>query len=187
MRIVFNGSGQIKHIIKLYEEEGWECVDISSDRKSLSSDIRKAMALLKTDVVYSVGGIDLNKSKLLRLSSLLRKKIIVHWIGTDVFNAMEDYKKTKKVMNHDYISLSGSQLLKNELEAIGVRSDIIPIVPLEIKFAPLPMPEKHAVIVYAPEYREEFYNMELVKEVAQCLPDLEFHIVANTGKNDFKK
>ena len=67
MRIVFNGSGQIKHIIKLYEEEGWECVDISSDRKSLSSDIRKAMALLKTDVVYSVGGIDLNKSKLLRL------------------------------------------------------------------------------------------------------------------------
>lgn len=184
MRIVFDGSSQIKHIIELYEGEGWDCVDISSNKKSLFSDIKKTVNLFTADMVYLVGGVDLNRSRLLRLAHFLKKKIIVHWIGTDVFNVMQEYKANRKMINHDYISISGSKLLQCELASVGVKSSIIPIVPLGIAFEPLPMPEKHAVLVYVPEYREEFYNMKLVKEIAKHFPDLKFHIVANTGEND---
>ena len=61
------------------------------------------------------------------------------------------------------------------------------------------MPNNHAVLAYIPETREnskyfenvktreDFYNMPLLKAMAKRFPELDFYIVANTGKNDDAK
>lgn len=132
------------------------------------------------DVIYSVSGRELN-SLYMRLAELLRKKIIIHWIGTDVLEALS---QPPRKIHSGCTHLAGSELLREELETIGISSVVIPIVPTNIKFSPLPMPERHAVLVYIPEDREDFYGMPLLKKLAGQFPDITFHIVANSGKND---
>lgn len=180
MRIIFVGSGQFQHIQKIYQSEGWICDTASVCPWPVLREILNLKKLLMADVIYRVGGGHLN-SLGLRLARLLRKKIIVHWIGTDVLEALS---RPPQEVYHRYIHLAGSELLREELGTIGISSVVIPIVPTGVDFSPLPMPDQHAVLAYVPEHREEFYGMTLLKEIAEHFPDITFHIVANSGKND---
>lgn len=182
-RILITGSSQTRHIKPLYQSQGWICDEFTSCPGALRRKVRNLKKVLAADAVYAVAGTS-TASFYWRVAGLLRKKRILHWIGTDVLIALgqapgrlvRDYRRT--------VHLAGSELLQSELRTVGIESAVVPIVPTGIQFSPLPMPERHAVLAYIPEAREEFYGMPLLKEIAGRYPDVRFHIVANSGKLD---
>lgn len=82
--------------------------------------------------------------------------------------------------------MAGSELLVKELDEIGIKASRVPIVPFEFEFSLKKMPEKHSVLVYLPEGREEFYGKEIIKELIAKEPDIQFHIVAHNGMKELE-
>lgn len=187
MKVWFFGSTQTKHIEKVFSNCGYEIVNSNNKCKGFFSKFETVFKLLSCDIIYCVSGIDINESAFFRLAVFLRKKIIVHWIGTDVLTFTQKYNESKKVINKNCINLSVSSQLQRELEEIKIKTEVVPIFPPNYSCEALGIPEKHRVLSYIPEVREAFYGMELVKNVAQQFSNIEFHIVANTGKNDMQK
>lgn len=180
MCVIFLGNSQLRHIQKIYQSEGWICDRPSASPRAILRKLMHLKKILKADIVYCVGGSYSNTS-FTRMARRLRKKIVVHWIGTDVLLAMD--QPQRKIYRED-MHLTCAEMLREELQTIGISSVVIPIVPNDLKFSPLPMPDKHAVLAYIPETREEFYGMPLLKKLARQLPDVAFHVVANSGKHD---
>lgn len=183
MKILLDGSSQTKHVKAALEQCGHSCLVLKNDKSKLRNALDYAMKAIQADAVYFVfvGA----RSRRRALAKALRKQIILHWIGTDVLLAAE--QGLDGFTKDTCLSLAGSELLRNELAEIGVESKVIPIVPADMAFEPIPAPNQHAVMVYAPETREDFYGMPLVEQLAIRCPHITFHIVANTGTSNRPK
>lgn len=185
MRIIISGSTQTKHIRELFRSMGIECIELSNDSNAVKRKITNLIKLIRADAVYNVGGFDVDSNSFYRLAKRLQKKVIIHWIGTDVLLQTKDFQSTGKIINSDVINLSVSKQLQEELKNIGVNSIEIPIVPFDIPYPPAPpMPSEHAVMVYLPAGKEEFYGWRQVKLLADRNPTIPFYIVANDGVED---
>lgn len=182
MNVVFLGSTQTKHIRKIYDNCSWKVAVFKKSSGSVFAKLDNFSTLFGADLVYCVGGMDCDSYGALRLAKALGKKIIIHWIGTDVLIAGKKYLDTGKVINSDVINLAVSEELCKELRNIGVNSEYVPIVPPCIPYPPAPeMPKSHAVLAYLPKGREDFYGWQQIKFLAGRFPNIPFYIVANDG------
>lgn len=186
MRVFFLGQSQTQHIAKIYRSMGHDArfmIDGSKFAKFIN-----VFEMLRADIVYQVFGEDIKKSKYLTLATILKKKIVLHWIGTDVLLAAEAYQKSGEVINTNYphIDLVCAPHLKDELSQIGISAEYVPIFPPDILFEPLPLPDNHAVLSYIPEKRAEFYGIRELRYLAEKFPHIDFHVVANSGESDAK-
>ena len=187
MKVLFCGYSQTKHVQALLESVDIKCCETHRGPFQNINRIINLWYLLKSDMVYRVGGKDIQNERLLRMALLLQKKVVIHWVGTDVLNICEDLKHNPRSINSNCINLAGSETLVQELSTVGIESTWIPIVPLGLHFTPLPAPKKHRVLSYIPEEKEDFYNIDLLKKLARYYPDIEFIVVANYGVNDHDK
>lgn len=187
MKIVFLGSSQKKHIADLLSRAGCTCIMLSEEANAVKRKVLNLCRFLSADMVYSVGGEDYETCYVYKLARLLGKKVVIHWIGTDVLNAVQNDDGRKRDNSPLVINLAGSELLQTELEQIGICASVVPIVPCNIEFDVCPMPSRHAVLSYIPQNRESFYGMEILKKVAKEFPDIQFHIVSNNGLNDTER
>ena len=187
MRVFFLGESQIRHIEKIYRDNGHDTQIMM--RGGLLNKFRNTVEIVRADMVYQVFGQSVRASKSLSLAALLKKKIVIHWIGTDVLDATVEYKKTGKILNEEYqhVDLACAAHLKDELMKIGVHSEYVPIFPIDIPFEPLPAPSQHAILSYIPEDKTAFYGLPELKHLAKRFPDIDFHIVANSGAADTEK
>ena len=142
--------------------------------KKLIETIRK---IIKSDIVY-IGYGCCKKNIYLYLAKIFNKKTISHWIGTDVLLAKEN-KNLNKILKYIDCNLTCSPILKEELKEIDIDAIEVPIVPNWNNTNYSELPNKHSVLVYMPEKKEEFYGLEYVKFVAETYPELKFYIVAN--------
>ena len=108
------------------------------------------------------------------------KKIILHWVGTDILLA----KQRKELqflssLGEKIINLVVAPWLKSELEDGGVPvEDVVPIVPPEIdENKPLPYPKEPAILYYLPKGREQFYGFDILKLIATSFPDVKILVV----------
>lgn len=187
MKVFIFGSTQVEHIVKIYDFAGHKCVKAKQHEGSISGKIKNLFEIINSNIVYCVGGVDINSHPYIRVARFLKKRIVIHWIGTDVLNAVNSCTKVEKKKYNKCINLAGSLLLKSELEEIGIKSFIVPIVPTNIKFCPVPMPEKHAILSYIPEKKEKFYGIDKLKDLARNNKEIDFFIVANCGATDEEK
>jgi hypothetical protein len=121
---------------------------------------------------------------------LLGKKVIVHWIGTDVMYATS----TKEWILNSYLRKIAYKIvdlhlvdfdpLAIELGSIGIDAEVIPLMPdVPLLEYDLVWPRENSVFVYLPEKEQEFYGSEIVFKVAKNLPDIEFLITGHSGKH----
>ncbi len=111
------------------------------------------------------------------------KPIIYHWIGSDVLRIIED-PPLKRLFKRILIKAAParhyavSEPLCRELHQAGIAAAHLPMVQASLPDEPLPLPEKFAVLCYLPEDRWQFYRGDLTLQIAEALPDIDFHIVA---------
>ena len=121
---------------------------------------------------------------------LKRKRIVNHWIGTDVTSAIKFHKRRLSALLTDKlfkVQLAVSPTLVKELKSIGISAKVLPNVPDIPKEVPINFPTKNGgVMVYLPEDRSDFHRRNTILRIAALFPYVEFHIVANNG-DGFKK
>lgn len=187
MKVVFYGDYAIKQVRPIYEAAGWECDEYRATDGSPTAKLRELFKLLSADCVYIVSGCDVQSTFAYRIALKLRKRVVVHWIGTDVLRIREDYYKNPRKINAECEDYAVAPWLKDELNEIGIHSEEIPIVPLDIDYECDEMPKNHRILTYIPKHRAEFYNYELMKQLAAELPEVKFYVVGNDGADDKSK
>lgn len=117
------------------------------------------------------------------------KKIIVHWVGSDVFGLLT--RRKMRVLNNFTKNLVDEHLacspwLFEELTSMGVKSKVISLVP-NLQPNVMPLPDECTLLAYLPEKRYEFYGGRIVEKLADEFPTVKFLIVGNDGANRRKK
>lgn len=125
------------------------------------------------------------------IPKLLGKKVIIHWIGSDVLDAISNHKRKgtywllqkiayKIVDSH----LADFQPLADELESLGIKASLIPLIPdLPLFQENISWPVENNVFVYLPETRHEFYGSDIIFQLAEEMTDINFFITRHSGKN----
>jgi len=130
-------------------------------------------------------GIHAFLSKRFVFTKLLGKKNICHWIGTDVFEIVNN-KNLQKIRyfldEFINVNVAVTQTLINELRGIGIKSKLIPIVSDFNNIKILPLPKKFTVLTYIPHHRLNFYNFEIILSLIKKNPEIQFIVLANSGE-----
>ncbi|OAI38669.1 hypothetical protein AYO38_02040 [bacterium SCGC AG-212-C10] len=137
-----------------------------------------ATEILMADVVYTIGS-SVRRNSPLDLIARTGKAMLVHWVGTDVSVALDDYRDgavSDRVIRRG-LHRADSRWLVEELQGLGVRAQerLLPI-PVAIG-SPEPLPETFRVLVYLPAEPQEDYDVKGTLEVIRALPDVQFMIV----------
>lgn len=177
MRVGLIGSSQVEHIAKLLEGDCEIVYGPTVVRNPFAWGIRLVPFLMKVDVVYWIFVI--RRPVVYRIIKLLKKRLVLHWIGSDVQNALQEPERFRKIAGMASVNLVCYEGLQKELASIGIAAAVVPIVPFSINLDLAGVPESHAVLVYMPTGREELYGYDRIKKVAEAFPELPFYIVAN--------
>lgn len=112
---------------------------------------------------------------------LTRRRIIIHWIGTDVLTLSPLFAKCFSRLGN--MHLSQAPWLVEELKAKGVVSRWLPIVPSLVAVCE-PLPRMLTVLTYlgSRESKNDFYGKEDTEELIKRFPDVNFLIVGKVGR-----
>ncbi len=141
--------------------------------------------LQTADVVHSVNG-TLKNSKVLEIALRKNKKVILHWVGTDLQTAKKDFQSGNynPAFIQKPVHLTDTPWFVEELKKIGIEEgQFIPLKALEEKQA-RPFPEDFSVLCYIPENRSEFYGMNILIDMALETPEVEYKIA---GMKEYQK
>ena len=134
--------------------------------------------LLRADVVYAIGS-RAARGAPADLLVRLRKRLVLHWVGSDVLWARRDAaagRLSSRVVERA-VHWADAPWLVEELGALGIAAEEHPL-PLPIAWGePVPLPETFRVLVYLPVHPVEAYDVEGTLAVIRALPHVPFLIV----------
>jgi glycosyltransferase involved in cell wall biosynthesis len=139
-----------------------------------------ACDLWKCDLAYQIGG-RVTLGKFLRTAKWLgRRNIVMHWVGTDTL----DEQKVLAEREADPWVIQGlhhwaeSDWIAQEVGALGMSCDLVPLPSTRIPDFPSPLPEDFSVLVYVPDIqRAHMYGLADILQVARDLPEIPFELV----------
>jgi len=136
--------------------------------------------LMRCDIAYQIGG-RVTAGKFLRAAKLLNKKrIVMHWAGSDVLDergfvasGKSDPWVTKKL--HHWAE---SDWMVNEVKELGLRCEQVPLPSSLIPEEASPFPKTFSVLVHMPSVDVGYlYGLDRILQVARNLPDVPFELV----------
>lgn len=189
-----------KRLADLVNRYGDSSVQASSATLTFFSFFRCLPALLRADTMVRVGfrpgvrsfrGIVFDLLWLLLVFIKPQVRQIYYWIGTDVQRIVQTLELKQSLLTEYFVSKSRSTALHlaaapwlvEELSCAGFRAKSV-LFPSPVSFPVelLPLPGKFSVLTYIPEKRHEFYGSRMIYEAAKQLPDIDFYVVAGTGR-----
>ena len=180
MKIIITGmpyfANKIYNQLKSYDEDS-NYIYLNTFYSKIDK-LKYIFHILNSDIQYIVGG-SVSGSGAIDLALKLNKKIVLHWVGTDVLEA-------SKIVNnnlHDnrYINntihLCETVWIQEELDSIGVKAIIAPMMIYDkTKYQNLEMPNKFKVLSYIGKDRPEFYGIQILIKLANDFPNIEFRV-----------
>lgn len=141
-----------------------------------SDKIKFLLSLPSIDVVYSVSG-SIHAGGALNLALMLNKKIVQHFIGSDVLTAIDNYKNrhfNKNLMEKSRY-LCEVDWIQNELATIAIKADIASIATYNKNVIPKEF-NSFSVLTYMSRGKEEFYGMADLIKLAKYFDDITFKV-----------
>jgi glycosyltransferase involved in cell wall biosynthesis len=135
-------------------------------------------------VIYHLGGCSAIFCVLARLKG---KRIVSHWIGTDVmrYHGRLNLIRCISVWVHQHfvnLQLADSEVIQEELKRIGIEARLVRLLPQAIVAEVSSLPEKPVVLSYWDDSRFGFYGGKTVFALARAFPEVKFLIVRASGK-----
>lgn len=122
-------------------------------------------------------------------TKILGKKVIVHWVGTDVMWAISKkrniiHRVLRTIANRMIdMHLTVFEPLSDELETLGIKAKIVPLIPdMSTSKRERIWPQEDRVLVYLPEKNQDIYGKEDVFRLAHELSSVDFLITYNNGE-----
>jgi len=133
-------------------------------------------ALSRVDLVYQIGG-DLRPNRLYQRIFKLKKKLIMHWVGSDILE-MQTWQAAGNSFALDLLSeavhWAEVSWTAKELGELGVNPKIIPLTPTSFPSELKELPKEFVVLTYLPEGKEEFYGVTQIFKLASAFPQVIF-------------
>lgn len=137
------------------QRDDWKTAVLSTN--SRIEVFASLFTLLRSDVWYSIGS-PLTDRWLYLAARLLRKPRVIHWVGSDI----EYFRNTKvlhKQMRNPRIKhLTEVAWTADELNQLGLQSDIVPLPLRHYSGAIKPLPVRFTILLYVPKSRPDFYG-----------------------------
>ncbi len=145
---------------------------------SKKDQIKFLFHIINADIVHSING-TLGKSKVLELAMMLKKKIIFHWVGTDLIKSTELFKKNKH--NPKFISypthITDSPWYVEKLAKLGMDARFIALKGFEKEYKIHDFTQEFNVLCYISQHRAEYYGIKQIIEIATQLQQIQFNLV----------
>lgn len=179
MRIVVMGNPFNVHLLSYYLKE--TTIEVATIEHGFSNFGRKVKKLLWGDLIHiftlkSTGIQGIIWVFLISVLRCARKKVILHWTGTDVL-VLTPFSGVifSKLAN---LHLAYAPWLVVELREKGIESTWLPVLtPLGTTNSPLPKDLTVLVHLGGSVGRYEFYGGKEVEKMARVLPDVNFLIM----------
>jgi hypothetical protein len=161
--------------------------------KNLISRLLFILMLPFSKVVYSIGG-SICPRKIFSFALNMKKKVIMHWVGSDVLHAEKDLleNKTDERMIKEVTHFCEAEWIKKELRELRIDSSIVQFATVQfaaiqsatIQFAASgnndsvndSLPDKFSILTYIPENKEEFYGINKIIKLAGDFPCIQIKI-----------
>jgi hypothetical protein len=161
--------------LKKFSEDKFIYLDIYNSK---IDKLKYLFHLFSSKTIYSIGG-TLSYNRLLNIALFFNKRIIMHWVGSDVLGAKESISKNnyqKKYLKAKHFS--EVYWINNELEEIGLKSEIVPFANFNVNNVNMKLPDKFSILTYIGTTPgiEEFYGIRKIIKLAFDFPDIEIKI-----------
>lgn len=144
------------------------------------SKIGKWLSLWRSDLIYLIGG-DLRPNRFYHLALFLKKKIIFHWVGSDILDMKAWCNQGRKfspwLMNH-VVHWAEVMWTANELKELGLSCQVVPLTPAVFPKEVKELPGKFVILTYLPAGKADFYGEATIIELACQFPEIVFLAVA---------
>lgn len=144
--------------------------------------------ILKADIIYCIWGTISRKNGLyFKLVTLAKKKVYMHWIGTDILKAKRCYERgawDKRIVR-DAIHWAEVPWTAKELEEIGIHSEVVPLASTIFPEVVPPLPDQFTILTYLPDDRPQFYGSEFIERLAEDIPEVRI-LVLSGGKKVYR-
>lgn len=119
------------------------------------------------------------------------KPIVWHWIGSDVLLLQnsglarwgQKFLQRHKIDYWPRLHAADSPDVQRELEMMGIRSEVIRLLPERIEASIEPLPPTFTVLSYWLEDRKKFYGGDVVIRLAREMPHVRF-LILGAAKED---
>jgi len=182
MKIFFIGlpyfSEKLSKTLSVYDSS------LSCDSLKTKSGLLGRLALyfgvLRCDLVYSMSGaIGKKGTNIFDFALALNKKVIMHWVGTDVLDAARLIKlqEFKPSYFHNIRHFCEVEWIRDELEQIGITASVVPFASFDGKISEtIDFPDTFSIFTYVSKGREKFYGIDKIIQLAKDFPDIKIKI-----------
>jgi len=154
--------------------------DAGALRKAWSF-IKRLLQVRQYDAIYSIwGGTGLAGCLMVLVANLLGKKIVLHWVGSDVVLLnRRPLRGLRTAILKQAKHWCECEWIKSELNGLSIKAEIVDLVVLrsDIRYQRPGQDAPIRVLSYVMQGKEEFYGLPKLLELAAVIPQAEFHIV----------
>lgn len=158
-------------------EAGYDARYVARPGRSPRAWLGMLAELARADLVYAIGSSVATWGPL-DLLALARRRIVMHWVGSDVQYALADGRRGRasRRLIRRATHWADAPWLVNELRPLRIRAAVRPLpVPIAVGEA-APLPAEFRVLVYLPERPHAAYAVDETLAVMRALPDVRFVI-----------
>jgi glycosyltransferase involved in cell wall biosynthesis len=172
-----------RNIVNLIENETKARYITFRDWKR-KSFLARLSAIITADYIHHFGGTC--SRTLINGSRLFRKRLIIHFTGTDVFNILnaspEEQHRIKILLTKAWKLAATGRHLADELNSVGIAAvEYVPFCVFHDDSGEIPGPVEDAVLLYMPKGKEDFYGLEVFRKYFAAFPRVNFYVMANDG------
>src|SRR5271157_374183 len=163
---------------ELMTGDGWEFRYYpDAGIRNLTSMARELRAC---DLAYQIGG-RVTQGKFLRAAHVLnKKKIVMHWVGSDTVDEQKEIAEGKadSWVYQRICHWAESAWMVREVQLLGLSCELVPLPSSRVPDGPSPLPREFSVLVYMPDTRRsKLYGLDRIVQVARELPHIPFELV----------
>jgi len=166
-----------RRLPRAFQNDGWDICYHST--RSMRSFLPRVRDLRQADLVF-LWGARISFGKFLQAARFFdKRKIVFFWAGSDVLGAQTQFAEgifepwiAKKT------HWAGAPWLCEEIRAMGLKCEFVPITWVSKVGRPQPLPERFSVLVYLPSTsRAKLYGLERILQVSRSLPHVSFELI----------
>jgi hypothetical protein len=185
--LLLGNSHFAEKIISALQSEDNNTYVYCDTSNSFWHSIKYILLIPFASVVYSISG-TINPGYALRLALKFKKKICLHYVGSDVTDSIKDFQMgrySKELMLTANYAANAPWLVE-ELMSIGIAAKFISTYVEEDPSNPS-VKRNFSVLTYLGHGKEDFYGLDYVLYTAEKFPNLNINVIGTNNNHLFNR
>ncbi|MFN0096842.1 MAG: hypothetical protein ACKVVT_18950 [Dehalococcoidia bacterium] len=160
---------------------GWQARFLPHPGRDVRAWLRVARMAKSADAIYLISSRAERRSPQDVLLRATRKPVVIHWVGTDVLIAKEEFDRDRLAQSvvERPVHWCDASWLADELAEMGVRAEYVALPVPGLAAELVPLPEAFRVLLYLPvdAFDREVFDMETILRLPAAFPEIEFTLI----------